>query len=152
MTQSTNKRFELASSIVWLSHWNSRFTRGSSVAVVSLTFTGLLGESFHCELCTSSSDLQLPMKAWMEGFSEEGSFEWLSRLEGGFQVGESLWECGETYNSDLKSLDQDTTTTSFSAVVIVSLLTLFHVNVKFSSSVLLPRSQRGSDAFSEIAQ
>lgn len=37
------------------------------------------------QTCLHPRDSQLPMKAWMEEFSEEGSFQWLSRLEQGFQ-------------------------------------------------------------------
>ncbi|KAJ4925954.1 hypothetical protein JOQ06_008139, partial [Pogonophryne albipinna] len=37
------------------------------------------------QTCLHPRDSQLPMKAWMEEVSEEGSFQWLSRLERGFQ-------------------------------------------------------------------
>lgn len=37
------------------------------------------------QTCLHPQDSQLPMKAWMEEFSEEESFQWLSRLDQGFQ-------------------------------------------------------------------
>lgn len=42
------------------------------------------------ELLTSCLCLQLPMKAWMEESSEDGSFQWLSKLDQGHQVRENL--------------------------------------------------------------
>lgn len=47
------------------------------------------GPEFRSVRLPSFLRLQLPMKAWMEEVSEEGSFQWLSRLERGFQVRES---------------------------------------------------------------
>ncbi|XP_019209972.1 collagen alpha-1(I) chain isoform X2 [Oreochromis niloticus] len=37
------------------------------------------------QTCLHPQDSQLPMKAWIEDFSEEGSFQWLSKLDEGFQ-------------------------------------------------------------------
>ncbi|XP_072227829.1 collagen alpha-1(II) chain-like [Leuresthes tenuis] len=37
------------------------------------------------QTCLHPQDSQLPMKAWMEESSEEGSFQWLSRQDQGFQ-------------------------------------------------------------------
>ncbi|KAM7393226.1 hypothetical protein PAMA_008056 [Pampus argenteus] len=37
------------------------------------------------QTCLHPRDSQLPIKAWMEEITDEGSFQWLSRLEQGFQ-------------------------------------------------------------------
>ncbi|TNN68706.1 Collagen alpha-2(I) chain [Liparis tanakae] len=37
------------------------------------------------QTCLHPRDSQLPIKAWMEELSDEGSYQWLSRLERGFQ-------------------------------------------------------------------
>lgn len=37
------------------------------------------------QTCLHPQDSQLPMKAWMEESSEDGAFQWLSRLDQGFQ-------------------------------------------------------------------
>lgn len=44
-----------------------------------------------CKICTSLFFYpQLAMKAWMEENSDKGSFQWLSRLDQGFQVSELI--------------------------------------------------------------
>uniref|UniRef100_A0A8C7ZJW1 Fibrillar collagen NC1 domain-containing protein n=1 Tax=Oryzias sinensis TaxID=183150 RepID=A0A8C7ZJW1_9TELE len=37
------------------------------------------------ETCLHPENPQLPMKAWMEGFPEEESFQWLSKMDQGYQ-------------------------------------------------------------------
>lgn len=87
------------------------------------------------------------MKAWMEEFSEEGSFEWLSRLKQGFQVGESNWGTldqniksqhffSSLYNMSLKykNIKIKNILSISSAVIFISTDQTF-----FFSSVLLPR-------------
>ncbi|KAM6902372.1 collagen alpha-1(II) chain-like [Xenentodon cancila] len=37
------------------------------------------------QTCLHPQESQLPVKAWMDDFTEEGSFQWLSRLDQGYQ-------------------------------------------------------------------
>lgn len=49
---------------------------------------------------------QLPIKAWMKEMSEDGTFEWLSQMEEGFQVSHSAdWLMNVTSLKSLKQSD-----------------------------------------------